>query len=437
MIPWSVVAQIGEDEFYPALDPESPRFVVTIDKPGSNHSLVQELLSPVFDVGLSPSQMAIDLVHLAAIVYTADLRIWRGYNGEDGWTREIHVYMPVADVGLWNAAASALCDLLRFLTGDNWKVHFRSTTSVSVGALGKPTARSPNGVCLFSGGLDSYVGAIDLLASGRHLALVGHYGNTQREQLAAYETLKPAYDLQMLPLWFYLVPPKSSKEQVVELTMRSRSILFLTLGTAVATALPGETPLYIPENGLISLNVPLTFGRTGTHSTRTTHPHTIALYRNLIDALGISVPIYTPYRFKTKGEMLRDCSNQVVLSSGIHSTMSCSHPQSGRFHRRPVGQHCGYCVPCIIRRAALSAVNLDDEQRNRDVLSADIRANEAAGQDKRAFLMAIARLRAMSDLEITSEILASGPVDVSDLEGLAGVFRRGMQEVEQFLGRTT
>jgi hypothetical protein len=275
------------------------------------------------------------------------------------------------------------------------------------------------------------------LASGKHLALVGHYGNTQREQLAAYEALKPIYDLQMLPLWFHLVPPKSSKDQVVELTMRSRSILFLTLGTAVATALPAGTQLYIPENGVISLNVPLTFGRTGTLSTRTTHPHTIALYQKLIEALGISVPLQTPYRFKTKGEMLRDCSDKEMLKSGIYSTMSCSRPQSGRFHGWPVGQHCGYCVPCIIRRAALTAVNLDNEPRIKDVLSADIRANEAAGQDKRPFLMATARLRAMSDLEVTSEILASGPIDVSDLEGLTGVFRRGMKEVDQFLGGKT
>ena len=399
--------------------------------------MFNNFLAPVFDVGLSPSQTAIELVHLAAIIYTADLRVWRGYNDDDGWTREIQVYVPVSDVELWNASAGILCDLLSFLTGDKWGISFRAATGMLAGTLGKPTARSPESVCLFSGGLDSYVGAIDLLASGKQLALVGHYGNTQREQLAAYEALKPVYDLQMLPLWFYLVPPKSSKDQVVELTMRSRSILFLALGTAVATALPARTPLYIPENGLISLNVPLTFGRTGTLSTRTTHPHTVALYRQLIEALGINVPLYTPYRLKTKGEMLRDCGNKEALKSGIHSTMSCSRPQAGRFHGRPVGQHCGYCVPCIIRRAALSAVKLDDEPHIKDVLSADIRAYEAAGQDKRAFLMAIARLRAMSDLEVTSEILASGPVDVSDLEGLTGVFRRGMQEVEQFLGQKT
>jgi hypothetical protein len=135
----------------------------------------------------------------------------------------------------------------------------------------------------------------------------------------------------------------------------------------------------------------------------------------------------------TKGEMLRDCKNQTVLKSGVHSTMSCSRPQAGRFYKRPVGRHCGYCVPCIIRRASLHAVGLDSEERVIDVLSMDIRANNAAGYDKRAFLMAIARLREMSALQVTSEIMSAGPLNTSEVEALTGVFTRGMEEVERFL----
>ncbi len=134
----------------------------------------------------------------------------------------------------------------------------------------------------------------------------------------------------MLPLWFFVVPPRVSKEQVVESTMRARSILFLALGTCIASALPEGTALYIPENGLISLNVPLTFGRAGTHSTRTTHPHTIDLYRQLLTALGIKTPLRTPYRFATKVEMLKDCKDQATLKAGVHVTMSCSRPQGPR-----------------------------------------------------------------------------------------------------------
>jgi len=430
---WNVIAQIGEDDYYPLLDPKEVRFVAAIDKPGDNHGVAHDLLTNVFKAGLHPSQAAIDLLHVAAIVYTADLRIWRGYNSEDAWSREISIHAPVADVALWNAAAPKLTELLRFLTGDEWNVNFRSKVAAPEPTIGESPDPMPGGVCLFSGGLDSFVGAIDLLASGQHLALVGHYGHTQREQVAAYDALKPTYEGQMLPLWFFLVPPRSSDDQIVESTMRARSLLFLALGTSVASALPSGSPLHVPENGLISLNVPLTFGRAGTHSTRTTHPHTINLYLQLLDALGIKVVLHTPYRFMTKGEMLRDCKEQAVLKSGIHSTMSCSRPQAGRFHKRPVGRHCGYCVPCIIRRAALYSVGLDSEERVLDVVAPEIRAKEAAGYDKRAFLMAIARLGGMSPLQITSEIMSAGPLDTAEVDALTGVFRQGMEEVDRFL----
>ena len=109
-MPWNVIAQIGDDAYYPTLDPAEPRFVATIDQPGSAHSVTQHLLSEVFKAGLVPSQTAIDLFHVAAIIYTADLRIWRGYNSEDALTREIVVHAPVTDPALWKNAAPKLND---------------------------------------------------------------------------------------------------------------------------------------------------------------------------------------------------------------------------------------------------------------------------------------------------------------------------------------
>lgn len=430
---WNVIAQIGDDNYYPALPANELHFLATLDKPDGNHAVANDLLSGVYRAGLSPSQTAIDLLHLATIVYTADLRISRLYDGEDAWLREISIHVPVNDLALWTGAKSILIELLCFLTGDEWTVKFRQKVPSPEANIAKPTDTRPDAVCLFSGGLDSFVGAIDLLAEGRKLALVGHYGHSQREQVAAFEALKPTYEAQILPQWFFVVPPRVSKEQIVESTMRARSILFLALGTSIASALPAGTQLYIPENGLISLNVPLTFGRAGTHSTRTTHPHTIDLYRRLLDALGIKVTLRTPYRFATKGEMLRDCKDQDTLKAGVHATMSCSRPQAGRFHGRPIGQHCGYCVPCIIRRASLHAVGLDEEPRNVDVLSLEIKPNEAAGYDKRAFLMALSRLKDITLLQVTSEIMSTGPLNVGELDGLTDVFRRGMAEVERFL----
>ncbi len=432
-MPWNVIAQVGDDAYCPVLDRDEARFVATIDKPNDSHGISHNILSDLFKAGLKPTETAIDLLNFAAIVYTSDLRIWRGYNGEDAWTRDIAVHFPVADPELWRTASPQIKEFLSFLTGDEWNLSFRTKLPAPAPKIGNPPLIKPDAVCLFSGGLDSFVGAIDLLADGHHLALVGHYGQTQRELIATFETLRPRYKERMVPLWFYLVPPRASDEQIVESTMRARSILFLALGTCIASALDAGSALYVPENGLISLNVPLTYGRAGTHSTRTTHPHTINLYRKVLQALGIDLELKTPYRFMTKGEMLANCKDQDALKSGIHSTMSCSHPQAGRFHKRPVGQHCGYCVPCIIRRASMHSVGLDDEPRNMDVLASSIKANEAAGQDKRAFLMAISRLKSMSYLHITSELMSAGPLQPTELDGLVSVYLRGMKEVENFL----
>ena len=141
--------------------------------------------------------------------------------------------------------------------------------------------------------------------------------------------------------------------------------------------------------------------------------------------------------FKTKGEMLKECKNPKMLQAGIHSTMSCSRPLAGRFHGRPVGQHCGYCVPCIIRRAALKVCGLDSEPRQRDVLDTNISPDEAAGFDKRAFLMAIERLQKMSRMQIASEIISTGPIQSSDIEGLVDLYVRGMGEVGSFIKQTS
>ena len=430
-MPWHVIAQIGPDDYLPELSTEEPRFIASIDKPGSQYSVTQQLLFKVLEEGLIPSETAMDLVHLAVIVYTADLRIWRGYS-EDGWTREITLHVPVSQPGMWNDASPVLSELLSFLTGDHWTVLFRPKVPNTPMAQGEAPLPRPQVACLFSGGLDSFVGALDLLATGAHVALVGHYG-TKRDQTSVFEALQGKYEPRMLPFWFYVLPPKAHKDQEVESTMRARSFLFLSLGTAVASALAPGAPLYVPENGFISLNIPLTFARAGTHSTRTTHPYTLDLFRRLLRMLGIDVVLKAPYRFVTKGEMLRDCKDQEILKTAVHNTISCSSPQAGRFHGRPVGQHCGYCVPCIIRRTALHAGGLDCEPCHLDVRDCSIEARTAAGADKRAFLMAITRVRQMTSLEITSEILSAGPVNAGEIDDLAAVFKRGLEEVDLFL----
>ena len=39
----------------------------------------------------------------------------------------------------------------------------------------------------------------------------------------------------------------------------------------------------------------------------------------------------------------------------------------------------------------------------------------------------------MTPLQVISEVISAGPLDTGELEGLLGVYRRGMEEVEGFL----
>jgi hypothetical protein len=57
---------------------------------------------------LNPSEVAVDLAILAAMVNAGDTRISRDLNAQDGWTREIDLYVPVSDVTLWDREQAAL-----------------------------------------------------------------------------------------------------------------------------------------------------------------------------------------------------------------------------------------------------------------------------------------------------------------------------------------
>lgn len=50
--------------------------------------------------------------------------------------------------------------------------------------------------------------------------------------------------------------------------------------------------------------------------------------------------------------MAAECYNKEVLYETMKMSFSCSSPGKARW-RGLSPQHCGYCVPCIIRRAAM------------------------------------------------------------------------------------
>lgn len=435
---WHIVCLDEETDIYNVKTSER-HFVlpVPLHHPTHPNAIGNNMREALAHHHLFPSEEAVDLLQAAIAVYTADVRVLRS-KAFDNWTRDFILHLPVRQTKLWESAAPTIEKMLSFLTGDHWKLEIRKTRRAKVK---RPTEQqSPTftkKVSLFSGGLDSFAGAIDLLTQQEPVILVSHYtvGPLSEVQKQVYTLLDKTFPLLSKHLRFYVQPPKSSTKQT-ELTTRSRSILFMSLAAAAASALGEHSTLYVPENGLISLNVPLTHTRTSSLSTRTTHPYFINLFQTVLGELGLGIQVETPYQFFTKGEMLASAKHQTLLRRGAPFTMSCSHPGVGRHVKggNPY-QHCGYCVPCIIRRASMSTVGLDSgDPYGIDILTDPPSSERGTGRDFRAFEMALQRM-AVSDFNPLLEVLNSGPLlgNGNNLAAYVGVFQRGMEEVRRFL----
>jgi hypothetical protein len=436
---WHIVTLAGpEDNYTPALKTDYQKLVVPFNVPGHPDSLQTRVQDVVAEYDLSPSLSAQDLLNAAMAAYTADVRVARE-ESFDGWTRDFELHLAVQDLGGWGKGATTLEMALSFLTGDRWKINVRQAPESYESPQGKRprVVRSlkTKTVCLFSGGLDSFIGAVDQVEGTGQVALVGHHsaggGATSKSQSDALAALRTGYDEDTTPfLQFWVTPPKG-EERVSEITTRGRSIMFIGLGIFVASGLGAER-LIIPENGLISLNVPLTNARLGSFSTRTTHPYLIALMRELLQTLGISVGIELPYRFKTKGELIGECANLQVAATGLSATMSCSHPGANRFLMRDPNMHCGYCLPCVIRRAAISASGIPDPTTYAfDDLGQPL--SDERRSDLRVLKMGLDRYGQKPPS--VADILVPGPLPATadELREYLGVFRRGLGEVGNFL----
>lgn len=444
----TIIARLGaQDTFQPVLSrlqTQTTEINFLKDTGRLDYGLDQAL-EGLAELGLTPSDNSVDLALLAVTVTAADTRISREQNAQDKWTREIALHVPMADPALWAAQAGLLSKLLNFLTGDRWTLQFHARPALQVGLISEsPHDRTvePTSVCLFSGGLDSFIGAVDLLTAGYSPLFISHYWDsvTSQYQRDCAVRLQKHFEQPFAHVRARVGFPTGTVEgDEGENTLRGRSFLFFSLAAMAADAVGGETVINVPENGLISLNVPLDPLRVGALSTRTTHPYYMARYNDLLHNLGITARLDNPYAFATKGEMAAHCRDRSFLRQHAASTMSCSSPQSRRWdpdenERKP--KHCGRCVPCLIRRASLfNAFGIDSTPyRIRDLRAQVLDSNKAEGEHVRAFQFTLAKLagnpgRAKFDIHKPGP-LTDNPDKIADYEG---VYTRGMQEVGRLL----
>jgi hypothetical protein len=123
-----------------------------------------------FFAGWYPGRPGADLLAFGAAVYCTD-RTARRRGSPDGWTRDLRLRLPVGDLAGWRAAGWD--DTLRFLTGDAWRVRVHRSARHPLAAVpgvatSDVTGLDVDGVCLFSGGLDSPAGSSTCWRRIRH-----------------------------------------------------------------------------------------------------------------------------------------------------------------------------------------------------------------------------------------------------------------------------
>ncbi len=377
----------------------------------------------VYKDKLQPASKAWDFLSLALSVTAADLACHRR-DSPDGWTRQIDIDVAISDPVFWNSQIDLVQKMLGFLTTDKWRVRFIAGGSTLVS---KPDLVRPAGDCvaLLSGGLDSYIGNIDLVAGGNHPFVVSQTVRGDAEKQRLFAGLIGG-GLQHLQVNHNAVIPNSESPP----SQRARSIIFLAYGVIAATSLArydsGQgVVLYVCENGFISINPPLTPTRLGSLSTRTTHPVFLGMVQQLFDAAGLRVQLENPYQLKTKGEMLRECKDQNLLGAHASETTSC-----GRFKQFGY-THCGRCLPCLVRRAAFlkwGETDLTDYVYQNLGRKDD---DHAGFDDVRAAAMAVAEVKASSLEKWVGPALSTVLLDNTD--DLQAAIGRGLNEIESLL----
>ena len=371
-------------------------------------------------LGAPLSNVSRDLAEVATYIYQADKGLRRGEGSE--WTREISMLVPVRAVSTWRKLSAPLSHILFELTGDVFSFYFvqRQGREVPfVDSRSKVQTPASDCVCLFSGGLDGFAGVTNLVNRRRKPILVSHYISIlkpiQQQQVEAFNKV---FQSELEHMQFRVAPRNNANTfrpfVTRENTQRPRSFLYLSMAALVAFE-RGLKEIFICENGVLAINVPMTAARMGSRSTRSTHPHFLQPFQDFIRKLfKTEITIRNPFSFKTKKEVVQVVT-QLPLKRELRHTISCwGFPR--RTMNVPNTNHCGYCLPCIHRRISFVAAGYErwDDNYKIDIFREYKTVNRQVALDFRDLLTFAAEVNRMS----AADLIYSNPgllVEVGEL----------------------
>ena len=370
------------------------------------HLRISDISRPLL---MSIPDVLVDLLEVASYVYAADAAIPRGgvvgaQMGER-WRRDFRFVIPVRVPDLWSSTAvnAALVETLSFLSDERYEFEFRLLVDPPAMATyfefpdSEGSVFTPDELILFSGGIDSFAGAVEeLVIPGRKIALVSHRSATKiaGAQRHLVDQLRHRFGsncLLHIPVWAQLDGNLGR-----EPTHRTRSFLFAALG-AVTARLFGKERIRIFENGVVSLNLPPVAQVVGARATRTTHPQALAGFRRVLsELLDHAFQVENPFGWLTKTEVV-----ERIAANGcgdlLRHTRSCTRVhEMTRFH-----PHCGRCSQCLDRRFAVLAAGHANEDPE-EAYKVDLFTGERPpGPDREmalSFVRSASRIKQMADV---------------------------------------
>ncbi|MFG3301536.1 hypothetical protein [Micromonospora chersina] len=318
-------------------------------------------------------------------------------------------------------------DLLHWLTGDTWHLQLLLAKAPAP----RPPQKLPSAdvVNLLSGGLDSLCGALLQIREPQSTLYVGHRDTSNAVRHAQHLVEQALHQRRAGTEYLRLAlrPTTAVKEP----TPRTRSLLFMALGVAVAAGRRARR-VVMPENGFTSINPPLEPSRGGPLTTRSTHPWTFHQLGNLLTELRLTdVEVMNPYSAMTKGELVAAAlrprnSDDAALAA---ATLSCAKPNAGRLKGGNPNLNCGLCIACLVRRAAF----IGGRRRDQTIYLMDVLPPESRTEFIRYRRHDIAAWQYACSAGFDEyRVLASGmwPSD-TDFDAVMDICNRGLKELRR------
>jgi 7-cyano-7-deazaguanine synthase in queuosine biosynthesis len=346
-------------------------------------------------------------------------------------TRSIHLRIPVVNLATFSAARDDLVYALYTLSHDAWDITF-------IQKPGNPEAsRSWQGsqegkVLLFSGGLDALSGAIHLGDAGKPVFLISHVTANQAVS-AAQDWLSEYVDRQYPNLFTrhaFRIGARSQpakgfpfpSDQLREDSQRTRSLLFLVIAALVARRKGVSDVVVIAENGQMAIHLPLSSARISAFSTHTAHPTFLRVAATLLsNILGYEIRIENPFLYQTKAEAIGQTAR--AHQSALTRSISCWQASriAGGLH------HCGFCIPCLVRRIAVEHNGLRLSEYKRDLFSEDVLGLDPQDDGKRNLMELAEFVHVFGSSQSQAQLEDSFPDLVCpdfDAEQAASMYRR-------------